>query len=86
MCAGVVIVSTPQPVALADARRGAEMFRKVDVPVLGLVQNMSTYVCRACGHHEHIFGDGGVRSLAAELGLDLLGQSDDSQLMPTATV
>lgn len=48
---GAVIVSTPQDIALLDARKGAEMFRKVEVPVLGLVQNMSVYVCPKCGHH-----------------------------------
>ncbi|KAL5483866.1 hypothetical protein EMCRGX_G020284 [Ephydatia muelleri] len=70
---GSVIVSTPQDVALLDARRGVEMFRKVDVPVLGVVQNMSCYVCPNCGHLSHIFGKDGVKRMADELGADLLG-------------
>ncbi|NXT53515.1 NUBPL protein, partial [Pluvianellus socialis] len=71
--AGAVIVSTPQDVALLDARKGAEMFRKVHVPVLGLVQNMSVFQCPKCKHETHIFGDDGVRDLAKTLGLDILG-------------
>ncbi|XP_066486827.1 iron-sulfur cluster transfer protein NUBPL isoform X3 [Tiliqua scincoides] len=71
--AGAVIVSTPQDIALLDARRGAEMFRKVNVPVLGLVQNMSIFQCPKCKHETHIFGADGVRNLANELGLDVLG-------------
>ncbi|XP_072016494.1 iron-sulfur cluster transfer protein NUBPL-like [Amphiura filiformis] len=70
--AGAVIVSTPQDIALLDARRGAEMFRKVDVPVLGLVQNMSVFECPKCGHQTHIFGQDGARSVAKEMGLDIL--------------
>lgn len=70
---GAVIVSTPQDIALLDARRGAEMFRKVDVPVLGIVQNMSVYVCPKCGHVEHVFGKDGAERVAAELHTDLLG-------------
>ncbi|XP_064920175.1 iron-sulfur cluster transfer protein NUBPL isoform X3 [Columba livia] len=71
--AGAVIVSTPQDVALLDARKGAEMFRKVHVPVLGLVQNMSVFQCPNCKHETHIFGADGVRDLAKTLGLDILG-------------
>ncbi|XP_048341023.1 iron-sulfur protein NUBPL isoform X3 [Sphaerodactylus townsendi] len=71
--AGAVIVSTPQDIALLDARRGAEMFKKVNVPVLGLVQNMSVFQCPKCNHETHIFGTDGVRSLADDLGLDVLG-------------
>ncbi|XP_041903348.1 iron-sulfur protein NUBPL isoform X5 [Corvus kubaryi] len=71
--AGAVIVSTPQDVALLDARKGAEMFRKVHVPVLGLVQNMSVFQCPKCKHETHIFGADGVRDLAKTLGLDILG-------------
>ncbi|KAM6131487.1 LOW QUALITY PROTEIN: iron-sulfur cluster transfer protein NUBPL [Pterocles gutturalis] len=71
--AGAVIVSTPQDVALLDARKGAEMFRKVHVPVLGLVQNMSVFQCPKCKHETHIFGADGVRELAKALGLDILG-------------
>lgn len=69
---GAVIVTTPQDVALADARRGAELYRAVGVPVLGVVQNMSAYRCPSCGHTEHLFGSGGAERLAAELGVDLL--------------
>ncbi|NWR57045.1 NUBPL protein, partial [Bucorvus abyssinicus] len=71
--AGAVIVSTPQDVALLDARKGAEMFRKVHVPVLGLVQNMSVFQCPKCKHETHIFGADGVKDLAKTLGLDILG-------------
>uniref|UniRef100_A0A8D0DQS8 Iron-sulfur cluster transfer protein NUBPL n=2 Tax=Salvator merianae TaxID=96440 RepID=A0A8D0DQS8_SALMN len=71
--AGAVIVSTPQDIALLDARKGTEMFRKVDVPVLGLVQNMSIFQCPKCKHETHIFGADGVRNLASELGLEVLG-------------
>ena len=71
---GVVIVSTPQDIALLDARKGAEMFRKVGSPVLGLVQNMSVFTCANCGHMEHIFGHDGAQRLASEMGLDILGK------------
>jgi ATP-binding protein involved in chromosome partitioning len=71
---GAVIVSTPQDIALMDARRGFAMFEKVDVPVLGIIENMSTYVCPNCGHEEHIFGHGGARADAARLGVDFLGE------------
>jgi len=66
-------VTTPQDIALLDARKGTEMFRKVDVPVLGIVQNMSSYQCPNCGHTEHIFGNDGARSLAANVSVELLG-------------
>ncbi|XP_027028668.1 iron-sulfur protein NUBPL [Tachysurus fulvidraco] len=71
--AGAVIVSTPQDIALIDARRGAEMFRKVNVPVLGLVQNMSVFHCPKCNHQTHIFGTDGVTELACTLGVEVLG-------------
>ncbi|KAJ7406071.1 iron-sulfur protein NUBPL isoform X1 [Willisornis vidua] len=71
--AGAVIISTPQDVALLDAHKGAEMFRKVHVPVLGLVQNMSVFQCPKCKHETHIFGADGVKDLAKTLGLDILG-------------
>nr|XP_023646719.1 iron-sulfur protein NUBPL isoform X4 [Paramormyrops kingsleyae] len=71
--AGAVIVSTPQDIALLDARRGAEMFRKVNVPVLGLVQNMSVFQCPKCLHQTHIFGEDGVKELASTLGVEVLG-------------
>ncbi|XP_016887350.1 iron-sulfur cluster transfer protein NUBPL isoform X2 [Cynoglossus semilaevis] len=71
--AGAVIVSTPQDIALLDARRGAEMFKKVNVPVLGLVQNMSVFQCPNCNHQTHIFGSDGARQLAHTLGVEVLG-------------
>ncbi|XP_045144167.1 iron-sulfur protein NUBPL isoform X2 [Echinops telfairi] len=70
---GAVIVSTPQDIALTDAHKGAEMFRKVHVPVLGLVQNMSVFQCPKCKHKTHIFGADGARKLARTLDLDVLG-------------
>ncbi len=72
--AGGLIVSTPQAVALADVRRGITMFKKVDVPILGVVENMSTFVCPRCGHEEHIFAYGGARSEAEKLGVPFLGE------------
>jgi ATP-binding protein involved in chromosome partitioning len=72
--AGAVIVSTPQDIALLDARKGLNMFHKVDVPVLGVIENMSYYVCTNCGHREHVFSHGGAREAAAELGADFLGE------------
>ena len=71
---GAVIVTTPQDIALLDARKGLQMFRKVSVPVLGIVENMSTHVCSACGHEEPIFGSGGGASMAEEYEVELLGQ------------
>jgi ATP-binding protein involved in chromosome partitioning len=72
--AGAVIVSTPQDLALIDARKGLNMFRKVNVPVLGLVENMSTFVCPHCGRPSNIFGHGGARAEAARLGVPFLGE------------
>ena len=72
--AGAVIVSTPQDIALLDARKGLNMFRKVDVPVLGIIENMSTFICPNCGHQTDIFGHGGARAEAARLGCDFLGE------------
>uniref|UniRef100_A0A3Q2EGU5 Iron-sulfur cluster transfer protein NUBPL n=1 Tax=Cyprinodon variegatus TaxID=28743 RepID=A0A3Q2EGU5_CYPVA len=71
--AGAVIVSTPQDVALLDARRGVEMFKKVNVPVLGLIQNMNVFQCPNCNHQTHIFGSDGVRQLAEKIGVKFLG-------------
>ena len=71
--AGAVIVSTPQDIALLDARKGLNMFRKVDVPVLGIVENMSTFICPHCGGQSDIFGHGGARREAAALGVPFLG-------------
>ena len=72
---GAVIVSTPQDIALLDARRGISMFRKVEVPVLGLVENMSVFVCPHCGEGTHIFGSGGARAEAGKLGAPFLGEA-----------
>jgi ATP-binding protein involved in chromosome partitioning len=69
---GAVIVTTPQDLALLDARKGIEMFNKVNVPVLGIVENMSTHVCSQCDHEEAIFGAGGGAALAQEYGTELL--------------
>jgi len=71
---GAVIVSTPQDVALLDARRGIRMFEKVNVPVLGLVENMSYFCCPNCNHRSEIFGHGGARAEAARLGVEFLGE------------
>jgi ATP-binding protein involved in chromosome partitioning len=72
--AGAVIVSTPQDIALLDARKGLNMFRKVDVPVLGIIENMSYFLCPNCGHQADIFGHGGARTEAARLGVEFLGE------------
>jgi ATP-binding protein involved in chromosome partitioning len=71
---GAVIVSTPQDIALLDARKGLNMFRKVDVPVLGIIENMSYHVCSNCGHVEHIFSHGGAKREAERLGTEFLGE------------
>ncbi len=70
---GAIIVSTPQDVALMDARRALDMFGKLKTPVLGMIENMSTYVCPECGHEAHLFGHGGVAAEAAKVGLPFLG-------------
>jgi ATP-binding protein involved in chromosome partitioning len=70
---GAVIVTTPQDLALLDARRACEMFKKVNVPVLGVIENMSLHTCSQCGHQEHIFGKGGGEHLAKQYGIELLG-------------
>ncbi len=72
--AGAVIVSTPQDIALIDAKKGLNMFRKVDIPVLGIIENMSTFVCPNCSHESHIFGHGGARREAEKLGMAFLGE------------
>jgi ATP-binding protein involved in chromosome partitioning len=71
---GAVIVSTPQDLALLDARRGVAMFQRTEIPVLGIVENMATYICPNCGHIEHIFGHGGARQEAEKLGVPFLGE------------
>lgn len=63
---GAVVVTTPQDIALIDAKKGIVMFEKVEVPVLGIVENMSMHICSNCGHHEPIFGTGGAEKLAAQ--------------------
>jgi ATP-binding protein involved in chromosome partitioning len=70
---GAVIVTTPQDIALQDARKGIEMFRKVTIPVLGIVENMSVHICSSCGHSEAVFGEGGGEKVAAEYQTQLLG-------------
>jgi ATP-binding protein involved in chromosome partitioning len=70
---GAIIVTTPQDIALLDAKKGLKMFEKVGVPILGLVENMAVYTCPNCGHSEHIFGADGGRKMAAEYGVDYLG-------------
>jgi ATP-binding protein involved in chromosome partitioning len=71
---GAVIVTTPQDIALLDARKGLKMFEKVEVRVLGVVENMSVHVCTECGHIEHVFGTGGGARMAAQYGVQLLGE------------
>lgn len=70
---GAIIVTTPQDIALLDARKGFKMFEKVEVPVLGIVENMSIHICSNCGHEEHIFGEGGGQRMAGEYGVEFLG-------------
>ena len=70
---GAVIVTTPQDIALLDAKKGIKMFEKVGVPILGIVENMAVHVCEQCGHVEHIFGQDGGKKMAAEYGMDYLG-------------
>jgi len=71
---GVIVVSTPQDVALLDARKALNMFEKTKTPVLGMIENMSTHICRNCGHEEHIFGHGGAKDDAKRLNLPFLGE------------
>jgi len=70
---GAVIVTTPQDIALLDARKGLKMFEKVEVPVLGIIENMSIHICSNCGHEEHIFGEGGGQRMAEQYDVDFLG-------------
>lgn len=71
---GAIIVSTPQDVALLDARKGVDMFQQLKVPLLGMIENMSTHICSKCGHEEHVFGHGGVAAEAEKLGIPLLAE------------
>ena len=70
---GAVIVTTPQDIALLDARKGLKMFEKVGIPIIGIVENMSTYICPSCGHEEHVFGSGGGQKMCSDYGVDFLG-------------
>jgi len=70
---GAIIVTTPQDIALLDARKGLKMFQKVEVPVLGVIENMSTHICSQCGHEEHIFGAGGGTKMAEQYDVNFLG-------------
>ncbi len=70
---GAIIVTTPQDIALLDARKAYKMFEKVDIPILGVVENMSTHICSSCGHEEHIFGKGGGKGMADQYGAEYLG-------------
>jgi ATP-binding protein involved in chromosome partitioning len=70
---GAVIVTTPQDIALIDAKKGIRMFEKVGVPILGIVENMAVHVCEKCGHAEHVFGEGGGQRMAKDFGVDYLG-------------
>jgi ATP-binding protein involved in chromosome partitioning len=72
--AGAIIVTTPQDIALLDARKGLKMFEKVEVPILGIVENMCTHICSKCGHEEPIFGAGGGANMAKQYNVALLGQ------------
>lgn len=71
---GAVIVSTPQDVALLDARKGIDMFNQMGTPIIGMIENMSTHICSNCGHEEHLFGHGGVKAEAEKLGIPLLAE------------
>ncbi|MEG5264089.1 iron-sulfur cluster carrier protein ApbC [Pseudomonas sp. JDS28PS106] len=79
--AGAVIVTTPQDLALLDAKKGVEMFRKVNIPVLGVVENMAVHICSNCGHAEHLFGEGGGEKLATQYGVELLASLPLSMLI-----
>ncbi|MBT8583882.1 iron-sulfur cluster carrier protein ApbC [Polynucleobacter paneuropaeus] len=70
---GAVIVTTPQDIALLDARKGLKMFEKVGVPIIGIVENMSTYICPSCGHEEYVFGSGGGQKMCSDYSVDFLG-------------
>lgn len=79
--AGAVIVTTPQDLALLDAKKGVEMFRKVNIPVLGVVENMAVHICSNCGHAEHLFGEGGGEKLASQYDVELLASLPLSMLI-----
>src|SRR5438445_3362832 len=77
---GVVIVTTPQDIALIDAKKGLKMFEKVGIPILGIVENMSFHICSQCGHEEHIFGQGGAERMCKEYGVELRSEEHTSEL------
>jgi ATP-binding protein involved in chromosome partitioning len=82
---GAIIVSTPQDVALMDARKGIDMFNQLGTPIIGMIENMSTHICSQCGHEEHVFGHGGVKSEAEKLGVPLLADcSLKAKFIPSA--
>jgi hypothetical protein len=81
---GAVIVTTPQDIALLDARKGLKMFEKVGIPILGVVENMSTHICSNCGHTEAIFGEGGGEKMCADFGVDFLGAAAAAAVDPRA--
>ena len=92
--AGAVIVSTPQDLSLIDARRAVDLFNKTKVPVLGIIENMATYVCPHCGEESHPFGSGGAEAAAVEMGVPFLGrlplshairEASDAGVPPTTT-
>jgi ATP-binding protein involved in chromosome partitioning len=70
---GAVIVTTPQDIALIDARKGLKMFEKVGIPILGVVENMAIHICSNCGHAEHIFGSGGAEKMSRDYDVEVLG-------------
>jgi ATP-binding protein involved in chromosome partitioning len=70
---GAVIVTTPQDIALLDARKGLKMFQKVGIPIVGIVENMSTHICSRCGHEEPVFGEGGGEKMCKDYDVELLG-------------
>lgn len=80
---GALIVTTPQTIALLDARRGIEMFRKMEVPILGIVENMAEHVCEKCGHTTHIFGREGAKNLAAEQSVPVVGKCLQATAAPS---
>ena len=82
---GAIVVSTPQDVALMDARKGVDMFRKMETPILGMIENMSRYVCANCGHEEHVFGHGGVRDAGRASGVTAAGRDPARYRHPDAS-
>ena len=71
---GAIIVSTPQDIALIDARKAMNMFYKLQIPIIGMIENMSTFICKNCGHEEHLFGENGAKNEARKAGIPFLGE------------